>query len=117
MNAKAKYVYVLDMNGNPLMPTQRFGKVRRMLRDGLAKVVRRDIFTIQLLYEPKTHVVDELTLGCDTGYTHIGLSVTSSRKEYFAEEVIIDNSMVENLKTRAQNRRHRRTKKLRYRKP
>ena len=37
MSAKAKYVYVLDMNGNPLMPTKRFGKVRRMLRDGLAK--------------------------------------------------------------------------------
>lgn len=117
MPAKVKYVYVLDINGNPLMPTKRFGKVRRMLRDGLAKVVRRDIFTIQLLYEPKTHVVDELTLGCDTGYTHIGLSVTSSRKEYFAEEVIVDNSMVENLKTRAQNRRNRRTRKLRHRKP
>ena len=66
MSAKVKFVYVLDMNGNPLMPTRRFGKVRRMLRDGLAKVVRRDIFTIQLLYEPKTHVVDELALGCDT---------------------------------------------------
>ena len=98
MHSKVKFVYVLDINGNPLMPTRRFGKVRRMLRDGLAKVVRRDIFTIQLLYEPKTHVVDELTLGCDTGYTHIGLSASSSRKEYFAEEVIIDNSMVENLK-------------------
>ena len=80
MPSKVKFVYVLDINGNPLMPTKRFGKVRRMLRDGLAKVVRRDIFTIQLLYEPKTHVVDELTLGCDTGYTHIGISVTSSAK-------------------------------------
>lgn len=116
MSAKAKYVYVLDMNGNPLMPTKRFGKVRHMLKDGLAKVVRRDIFTIQLLYEPKTHVVDELTLGCDTGYTHIGLSASSSRKEYFAEEVIIDNSMVKNMKTRAQIRRNRRTRKRRYRK-
>ena len=26
-------VYVLDKNGQPLMPTSRFGKVRRMLRD------------------------------------------------------------------------------------
>ena len=109
MSAKVKFVYVLDINGNPLMPTKRFGKVRRMLRDGLAKVVRRDIFTIQLLYEPKTHVVDELTLGCDTGYTHIGLSASSSRKEYFAEEVIIDNSMIENLKTRAQNSTRKQT--------
>ena len=27
------FVYVLDKDGQPLMPTQRFGKVRRMLRD------------------------------------------------------------------------------------
>lgn len=27
------FVYVLDKNGQPLMPTQRFGKVRRLLRD------------------------------------------------------------------------------------
>ena len=35
------FVYVLDKNGQPLMPTQRFGKVRRMLRDKKAKVVKR----------------------------------------------------------------------------
>ena len=27
------FVYVLDKNGQPLMPTKHFGKVRRMLRD------------------------------------------------------------------------------------
>ena len=34
-------VYVLNMDGRPLMPTERHGKVRRMLRDGKAKVIRR----------------------------------------------------------------------------
>ena len=48
MSAKAKYVYVLDMNGNPLMPTKRFGKVRHMLKDGLAKVVRKVIKSLQI---------------------------------------------------------------------
>lgn len=43
MSEKEKYVYILDVNGNPLMPTRRFGKVRRMLRDGLAKIVHRDV--------------------------------------------------------------------------
>ena len=51
MHSKVKFVYVLDINGNPLMPTRRFGKVRRMLRDGLAKIVHKDVFTIQLLYD------------------------------------------------------------------
>ena len=100
MNAKEKYVYILDVNGNPLMPTRRFGKVRRMLRDGLAKIVNRDVFTIQLLYEPKTHFVDELTLGCNAGDNHIGLSVSSSDKEYFAENISVDKLKVKNFRKR-----------------
>ncbi|OQW92515.1 MAG: hypothetical protein BWK79_14465, partial [Beggiatoa sp. IS2] len=32
-------VYVVDKNGNPLMPTQRLGKVRRWLKQGQAIVV------------------------------------------------------------------------------
>ena len=100
MNTKEQYVYILDVNGNPLMPTRRFGKVRRMLMDGLAKVVNKDVFTIQLLYEPKTHFVDELTLGCNAGDNHIGLSVSSSDKEYFAEDIIVDKPKVENNRKR-----------------
>ena len=41
-------VYVLDIDGEPLMPTKRYGKVRRMIRDGKAKVITRTPFTIQL---------------------------------------------------------------------
>lgn len=43
-------VYVLNINGQPLMPTQRHGKVRRLLKAGKAKVIKRCPFTIQLLY-------------------------------------------------------------------
>ena len=100
MNTKEQYVYILDVNGNPLMPTRRFGKVRRMLKDGLAKVVNKDVFTIQLLYEPKTHFVDELTLDCNAGDNHIGLSVSSSDKEYFAENIIVDKPKVKNFSKR-----------------
>ncbi|MBD5560265.1 MAG: hypothetical protein HDQ87_07930, partial [Clostridia bacterium] len=32
-------VYVLNKDRKPLMPTERHGKVRRMLRDGQAKVI------------------------------------------------------------------------------
>lgn len=38
-------VYVLDKDGNPLMPTRRYGKVRHLLKEGKAVVVRRDPFT------------------------------------------------------------------------
>lgn len=43
-------VYVLDITGSPLMPTERHGKVRRMLKDGKAKVVKKNPFTVQLCY-------------------------------------------------------------------
>ena len=44
-------VYVQDKTGKALMPTERHGKVRMLLRDGLAVVVRREPFTIQLTYD------------------------------------------------------------------
>lgn len=39
-------VYVQNINGQPLMPTERFGKVRRMLKERKAKVVMRCPFCI-----------------------------------------------------------------------
>ena len=35
------------------MPTARFGKIRRLLKTKKAKVVRREPFTIKLLYDQK----------------------------------------------------------------
>lgn len=55
-----KVVCVLDLNGERMMPTKRFGKVRRLLKAKLAKVVTCKPFTIKLLYQTKTHVVEDL---------------------------------------------------------
>ena len=41
-------VYVLNNNGQPLMPTNRHGKVKHLLKTGKAKVVKRCPFTIKL---------------------------------------------------------------------
>ena len=73
-----RYVYVLDMDGNPLMPTKRFGKVRRMLKSGQAKVVSTVPFTIRLTYQTKTHVTQPVTVGIDPGRTNIGLAAVRS---------------------------------------
>lgn len=69
------YVYVQDMSGKPLMPTTRYGKVRRMLRDGQAKAVQTKPFTIRLTYQPETSVTQNIVAGMDPGRTNIGLSV------------------------------------------
>ena len=60
MEEENKAVCVLDLNGERMMPTKRFGKVRRLLKAKLAKVVSRKPFTIKLLYQTKTHVVYDL---------------------------------------------------------
>lgn len=109
-------VYVLNIDGKPLMPTARHGKVRRLLRDKKAKVLKRCPFTIQLLYKT-LNVTQDITLGIDAGSRHVGLSATTDKKELYAAEVELRNDIVDLLSTRRQYRRSRRNRKTRYRKP
>ena len=73
-----RYVYVLDVDGKPLMPTCRFGKVRRMLKSSQAKAVDTLPFTIQLTYRTKTHILQPVTIGQDPGRTNIGMAAVRS---------------------------------------
>lgn len=109
-------VYVLDKAGKPLMPTERHGKVRRLLRDGLAHVVRLQPFIIQLDYDSTTYK-QEVSLGIDAGSVHIGVSATTDKKELFAAEVVLRTDIVKKLANRLEMRRTRRNRKTRYRKP
>ena len=99
-------VYVLNKDGKPLMPTERHGKVRRMLKEGKAKVVRREPFTIQLLYET-TNYTQDITLGVDAGSKHIGLSASTEKKELFAADVELRTDIAEKLPARREARRSR----------
>ena len=106
-------VYVLNQNGKPLMPTNRHGKVKHLLRSGKAKVVKRTPFTIQLCYET-TEYTQPITLGVDAGSKVVGLSATTEKEELYVSEVELRNDIVDLLSTRRQNRRTRRNR-LRYR--
>ena len=111
------FVYVLDMNGQPLMPTSRFGKVRRMLRDKKAKVVKSCPFTIRLLYEPETKVVQEVVLGVDTGSKHVGVACIGNDKVLYQAQVELRDDIKRKMDARRAYRRNRRQRKTRYRKP
>lgn len=111
------FVYVLDINNRPLMPTKRFGRVRRILRDGKAKVVRREPFTIKLLYEPGTNVVQPVTLGVDTGSDKVGTAAITNDTVVYTSEVQIRNDISKKMDRRRASRRNRRVRKTRYRKP
>lgn len=108
-------VYVINKQGQALMPTERFGKVRRLLKNGLAHVVCRIPFIIQLDYDT-TNFVQSISLGVDAGSKHIGISATTSEKELYAADVELRNDIVDKLSTRREQRRTRRNR-LRYRKP
>ena len=108
-------VYVISKQGTPLMPTERFGKVRRILKNSLAHVVRRIPFTIQLDYDT-TDFTQPITLGIDAGSKHIGVSATTTEKELYAADVELRNDIVDKLSTRREQRRTRRSR-LRHRKP
>jgi hypothetical protein len=111
------YIYVLDKDGKPLMPTEHAGKVRRMLRDGSAVIAGHTPFTVRLTYDT-THYVQPLTAGMDAGTTHVGISVSTDRREYYAAEVELRTDIVEKLSTRREARRTRRCKRsVRYRAP
>lgn len=107
-------VYVINKQGQALMPTERFGKVRRLLKNSLAHVVCRIPFTIQLDYDT-TDYTQPVSLGVDAGSKHIGISATTSDKELYAADVELRNDIVDKLSTRRELRRTRRSR-LRYRK-
>ena len=107
-------VYVTNRQGKALMPTDRHGKVRRLLKSGLAHVVRRIPFTIQLDYDT-TEITQPITLGIDSGSKFIGVCATTNKKELYAANVELRNDIVDKLSTRREQRRTRRSR-LRYRK-
>ena len=107
-------VYVISNNGQPLMPTTRYGKIRRLLKNGQAKVLKRCPFTVQLLYETK-NVTQPISLGVDAGSKYIGLSATTEDKVLFESVVEVRNDIVNLLSTRRELRSSRRNRKTRYR--
>ena len=109
-------IYVLNQNGQPLMPTKNHAKVRILLKSKKAKVIRRCPFTIQLMYS-STNYTQSINLGVDAGSKHIGISATTKNKVLFESDVELRNDIVNLLSTRRQNRRTRRNRKTRYRKP
>ena len=109
-------VYVLDINRQPLMPTTRHGKVKHLLKDGKAKIVKRCPFTIKLLYE-STNYTQNLTLGVDTGSGTLGTAVSDDNGNIvYMSKVEVRNDITDKMEQRSKYRRNRRNRKTRYRK-
>lgn len=107
-------VYVISMEGQPLMPTTPC-KARVLLKTERAKCVRRTPFTIKLLYKTTTYT-QPITLGIDTGSSKIGSAAVNEKGDVlYLSEVKIRNDIADRMKRRAKYRRNRRNRKTRYR--
>ena len=109
-------VYVINKDGQPLMPTERYGKVRRMLKNKEAIVVKRCPFVIRLLYETGNET-QPVSLGVDAGSKVIGISATTETKALYEAEIELRTDITDLLSTRRECRTGRRYRKTRYRKP
>lgn len=107
-------VYVINKNGNPLMPCKE-AKARHLLSGKKAKVVKKIPFTIQLLFDCEENV-QPISLGIDAGSKHIGVSATTENKVLYEADVELRNDIVDLISTKREARRTRRNRKTRYRK-
>ena len=108
-------VFVISMNGKKLMPTKRYRHVRILLKEERAKIVGRNPFTIQLLYDTP-EIVQELELGVDSGYVFVGVSLKTAKEElYSAEYQLLPDEKTHHDKCRMYRRTRR--NRLWYREP
>ena len=108
-------VYVISNENKPLMPCSN-AVARLLLKQGKAKVKKREPFTIKLTYETSNYTQD-LTLGVDTGGGALGTAVRKENGDVvYMSEVVVRNDITDKMKQRAKYRKSRRNRKTRYRK-
>ena len=101
-------VPVLNMRGEPLMPTTP-RKARKLLEKGKAKVVSRNPFVIQLLYQTG-EAKQEITLGIDAGYKYIGYSAVTRKQELIRGVLELRTDIKRLIEKRRKARRLKRAK-------
>lgn len=108
-------ICVISKDGERLMPTLRPGRVRHLLKDGKAKIIKHQPFTIQLLYECDTFT-QPIEICEDVGYNYIGISIKSEAHEYVSAQF---DTLKNEKEMHDDARKYRRTRRnhLRYRKP
>lgn len=108
-------VAVVSASGRPLMPTNSY-RARKLLKSGRAVIYRyRPIFTI-LITDREDGDTQPVEYCCDTGYQHIGISISSQKYEYVNEQRDMLPDETERHNDCRKYRRTRRNRK-RYRAP
>ena len=112
-------IFVLSMKGEPLMPT-RPAKARILLKKKKAIVKTKVPFTIQLTYQPKTNILQPISVGIDDGAKQAGIAAVCQFKK--KQVVVLEATLSlrcdtkKHLSNRRARRRLRRSR-LRHRQP
>lgn len=89
--------YILNKDGQPLMPSKRYRHVKSLIKSGLAKKISSKPFTVQLLYDC-LNGKQSLILGIDPGRTNIGATVIRETGEpVFSAQVTTRNKDIPKL--------------------
>ena len=107
--------FTVDKYGRPGMPTFNIKKIRKLLKSGMAQIIRHHPFTVKLLYAEKLDT-QPVEICLDTGDKHIGVSVKSEKHEFVHAQY---DPLPDEKERHDDRRRYRRTRRnrLRYRKP
>jgi len=107
-------VYVLNMRGQPLMPTTP-RRAKLLLKEGKVTVKERCPFTIQLKYATGENT-QPIKLGVDIGFKNLGFSAKTDTLEVISGTVSLRQDVSKKIEER---RRYRRTRRARlgYRPP
>jgi len=108
-------VYILNHNGEPLMPCLP-QKARKLLNENKAKVIKRTPFTLKLLHGSAGYK-QPIIAGMDTGSKTIGCAAIANDQVLYQSEVVLRTDVSKKMQQRAMYRRTRRSRKCRYRKP
>jgi hypothetical protein len=101
-------VYVINQNGNSLMPCKP-AKARKLLKAGRAVIVNYTPFTIQLTWDCEEHT-QPVTIGIDKGAKHTGFCAISRDKILISGIIHHRNDVKDKISARADNRRQRRSR-------
>ena len=109
-------VFVIDASKKPLDMCHP-AKARKLLRDGKAKIYRKEPFTIILIKIVDKPAENKYRLKIDYGSRHTGLAILKGAKVCWLGQLEHRTNIKELLDKRRGYRRRRRNVNLRYRKP
>lgn len=109
-------VFVIDTNKKPLDMCHP-AKARKLLRNGKAKIYRKEPFIIILNKGVDKNVENNYRLKIDYGSRHTGLAILKGAKVCWLGQLEHRTNIKELLDKRRGYRKRRRSKNLRYRKP